>query len=265
MKKHTFLRFLALPILCIAAVFMTFVTLLSSCNPEVGIAHQASSCVPGPNTQGFTSDQYNDDIGCRVSWDSVPNAIRYIVSSQNKSRGVAIRDSIYNAGQGNNLSIQVPYTSDTIRFSVKPVLRTGEPCLPNGAINDFSRPNGGITVIILERTNGATCSLPNTVQSFSNNGFIAAMPITNFFSDTTNLSNSYSKLLNNAPRKSKVTVTIVDCNNATRATRTENVNGFQVADLTALKTEILAIAGRAGLPTPTTNTNAFIKSIEFRK
>jgi hypothetical protein len=263
--KHTF-NFLyaifALSLLCFAA-----------CKTEVGTSQETKTCVVGPNNLGGSvADIYDDEGRYAINWTAVPNVSKYVVTTTNESDNNRLlrTDTVFNAAFA---PPPKTYTCDSILFRVKPILPNGTLCIPQGQDVRLSRPRGGITAIILDRTSGNTCGTGlQTLQAFNDSSFVLSRtPIVSAFSDSvrslSRVQNTFDrKILNNADSTGYLKIIVKNCAGVVTNTRNESVNRNQTRGiLTNLSTVIVGAAGRAGITNPSRNTNAFIENIRFEK
>jgi hypothetical protein len=255
------------------AILAFFLLLFAACHNEVGASKEIKNCVIGPdNILTKPRDTTNDGRFYRVNWTAVPNATGYLLSAFNESRGTSIANPITVTQATGSLTL--PYTCDSVLFRIKPILPStgGTLCIPDGQNVRLSRPRGGITAIIIERTTGGTCNTNTSLKFFNDSSFvIGRTPVASTFSEgvssTIALDSTFrSKILNNADGAGYLKIIVKNCSGVQTAVRDGFVTRFQTqGSLTELSTAILTAAGLAGIPNPTTNTNAFIEQIRFEK
>jgi hypothetical protein len=245
----------------------------TACRNEVGVSDVDNKCVVGPNNLTGNVSETTDDKGVyNIFWTSVLNTSGYEVKVFNESDNMRLIGSSITQNLEN--TPVVPYTCDSIVQSVRPILRSGTLCLPQGATKRLSRPRGGITAIILERTTGSLCSPPAgsvTMKYFNDSSFIVGRtPIfSSFTGGAQNIQNTFrNKILGNVDSSGYLRIVRKNCiTGAIINTRREFVSLGQTngGDLGGLRTAIIGAAGRAGVANPTTNTNVFLDSIRFEK
>jgi hypothetical protein len=255
------------------AVLAFFLLLFAACHNEVGASKEIKNCVIGPdNILAQSSDAPNDGRLYRINWTTVPNATGYLLSAFNESSGRSVLNPITVTQATGGLTL--PYTCDSILYKIKPILPSGGGtlCIPDGQNVRLSRPRGGITVIIVNRTTGSTCNTNTSLKFFDDSSFvIGRTPMASTFSDGINsigaLENTFSnKILNNADSTGYLKIIVKNCAGVQTGANDGFVTRFQTqGSLTELSTAILTAAGLAGIPNPTTNTNAFIEQIRFEK
>jgi hypothetical protein len=245
----------------------------AACRNEVGVSDVDNKCVVGPNNLTGNVSETTDDKGIyNIFWASVPNVAGYKIKVFNESNNMRLIDSS-TIQSTENLPI-IPYTCDSIIQSVQPILRSGVLCVPQGATKRLSRPRGGITAVILERTTGSSCSPPPssvTMKYFNDSSFIVGRtPIySSFTGGAQNIQNTFrNKILGNVDSSGYLRIVRKNCTTgAIINTRREFVSLGQTngGDLGGLRTAIIGAAGRAGVTNPTTNVNVFLDSIRFEK
>ncbi len=254
----------------LGALFALITLFSAGCSPS------ADKCTTGTKQQQgqvYTNVALDDKGIYSLTWDAVPGATSYLISTINESVNpnlVLVTDTVR---QPQPLMLQKTfnYTCDSFLFRVKPVVPNATLCLPDGEATRVSRTRGGIIIVIVERTTGNTCSAGTnpTLQYFNNNGFIiGSTPLETVFSDSLSY-NGYSrtinKLQNNADHAAYLKVIVKNCSGLITATHQEYFTVAQAPELNALKGVIIGAVGRAGIAAPATNTNAYIEKIRFEK
>jgi hypothetical protein len=247
------------------------VLLFTAC--ETVTPNETKTCVVGPtNLSGRVTNVFDDAGSYTINWAAVPNATKYIITTINESDNNTFVDTDTVSSGSSFTPAPKTYTCDSFLFRVKPVLSNGVLCIPQGQSARLSRTRGGITVVIIERTGGGSCSTSTTLKQFNDNGFVVGQtPMGSAFRDSVHtllgIENAFNtKILNNADKAGYLKIIVKNCAGVVTNTHTEFVTRAQTQGaLPQLSAAIVAAAGRTGIPNPATNTNAFIENIRFVK